>query len=316
MLFVRNYPRFLGGHLKVFDYLAHVAASGIFEPQLYLVPGSVEPNAALVASSIRRTAEISEADAYFVGGFNWNMLDLAGIDTARKPVVNLIQSMVHAKPDHPKFGFLARPALRICVSSPIAEALAAISCAVGPIVTIPNGIDLAYIAQFIPAVKEDRVFIAGAKNATMAQAIASALKRQGIAVDACNELIARDMFLKRMASCATAIVLPHQDEGFYLPALEAMALGTAVVIPHLVGPASYCIDGETCVTTDYSTHALCAGAILLRENRDLRMRLYRDGRKAAEEHSLLEERCRFNDVLYRYVSEHDHKYALRREKAP
>lgn len=311
MLFVRKYPYFLGGHLKVFDYLAHVAASGLFEPRLYLAPGSIDPGPSLVADTIERTATLVEADAYFVAGFNWNMLDQAGIDTTQKPVVNLVQSMLHTKPEDPRYSFLGRPALRICVSSAIAEAVAAIPHVSGPIVAIPNGIDLTYLAQFATVEKDDRIFIAGAKNGMMAQDVANMLSARGVAVDLCIELVPRDAFLARMASCTVAIVLPHPDEGFLLPALEAMALGTTIVIPHTVGPASYCIDGKTCFATEYSAEALCAGAMRLREDQELRARLRRAGLREAAAHSLADERRRFIEVLREYVAAQDQSESAR-----
>jgi glycosyltransferase involved in cell wall biosynthesis len=39
------------------------------------------------------------------------------------------------------------------------------------------------------------------------------------------------------------LFLPNETEGFYLPALEGMALGTIVVCPDCVGNRSFCIPG-------------------------------------------------------------------------
>lgn len=36
MLFVRDFTSFAGGHLKVFDYFNHVAASGYIRPKIYI----------------------------------------------------------------------------------------------------------------------------------------------------------------------------------------------------------------------------------------------------------------------------------------
>ena len=76
MLFIRDYNRMLGGHLKVFDYANHVAASGLFDPVLYLTPESTaQPPSALLPSEIRIVRDVVSADAYFVAGFNWEILD-------------------------------------------------------------------------------------------------------------------------------------------------------------------------------------------------------------------------------------------------
>ena len=37
------------------------------------------------------------------------------------------------------------------------------------------------------------------------------------------------------------LFLPNETEGFYLPALEGMALGTIVVCPDCVGNRSFCL---------------------------------------------------------------------------
>jgi glycosyltransferase involved in cell wall biosynthesis len=40
------------------------------------------------------------------------------------------------------------------------------------------------------------------------------------------------------------VFLPYRDiEGFYMPALEGMALGTLVVCPDCIGNRSFCLPG-------------------------------------------------------------------------
>ena len=50
-----------------------------------------------------------------------------------------------------------------------------------------------------------------------------------------------------MARARVTLYLPNRLEGFYIPALEGMALGTLVVCPDSVGNRSYCRDGENCL---------------------------------------------------------------------
>jgi glycosyltransferase involved in cell wall biosynthesis len=44
---------------------------------------------------------------------------------------------------------------------------------------------------------------------------------------------------------------PNEEEGFYLPGLEAMCGGAVVVIPDVVGNRAYCRFGENCVGVEY-----------------------------------------------------------------
>ena len=47
-----------------------------------------------------------------------------------------------------------------------------------------------------------------------------------------------------MARARVTVLVPNPKEGFYLPALEAMALGTIVVCPDCVGNRSFCVAGR------------------------------------------------------------------------
>ena len=46
-----------------------------------------------------------------------------------------------------------------------------------------------------------------------------------------------------MRRARVTLFLPNETEGFYLPALEGMALGTIVVCPDCVGNRSFCLPG-------------------------------------------------------------------------
>lgn len=300
MLFVRTYNGLLGGHLKVFDYLKHVAASGLFEPVLFLTPDSTASPQEFLPEGVRTVRSPVEADAYFVAGFNWRILDEAGVNLAERPVVNLIQGLRHASPGDPRGAYLPRPALRICVSPSVFAAVEATGLTNGPLVSIPNGIDLQFLTAFKTA-KRDCVFIAGAKNPQLAHELAQLLARDSIASDVSDELIERKAFLARMASCAIAVALPAPDEGFFLPALEAMALECAVVLPQCEGAASYAIDGKTCLSPQYSAQALAACVRLLRANSALAAGLRHAAKLIAAEHSLQREREQFISALRAYV---------------
>ena len=140
MLFVRTYHGMLGGHLKVFEYMHHVRASGLFDPVLYLTPDSTQSPREWLPQDTPIFERPIDADAYFVGGFNWRILDGAGVDVSRKLVVNLLQGLRHGAAGDPRQAYLSRPALRICVSPAVYESVRESGLCNGPIAMIRNGI--------------------------------------------------------------------------------------------------------------------------------------------------------------------------------
>jgi hypothetical protein len=77
---------------------------------------------------------------------------------------------------------LARPALRICVSAAVAEALSATGRVIGPIVVIESGIKIGHITGNMEPSVRSGVFIAGYKAPDVGRAIAVRL-RQNVDVD-------------------------------------------------------------------------------------------------------------------------------------
>ncbi len=288
ILFVRQLQAFSGGHLKVFDYLGHAASAPWLEPRLYLAPGSDERLArSLTPAGVLAAADLAEADLYFVAGMDWALFDQAGFELTGAPVVNLIQHVWHAHEGNPRRQYLSRPALRICVSPEVAAAIAPL--ANGPVLTIPNGIDLDGLAA-AATTPARRVFVGGLKNPGEGAACAACLTAAGVEVDLCVEPIPRDAYLARMRACQVSVLLPNPLEGFYLPALEAMALGSVPVVPDCVGARSFCLDEVNCRVPPYRTQALCAAAVDLLRDEEAWRGLRLGGSATAARHSLQGER--------------------------
>ena len=152
-----------------------------------------------------------------------------------------------------------RPALRIGVSTAATNAVAAIGVN-GPLVTIRNGVDTIAIERFGTVPKSNDVFIAATKNGEMGRAIAAELEDAGVGVDLACELLPRELFLRRMGRCSVALLLLTHTR-IFLPALEAMVLGCAVVIPAIDGISDFCANGSTCRSTAYEPGALTQAAI-------------------------------------------------------
>jgi glycosyltransferase involved in cell wall biosynthesis len=300
VVFVRQLHTYTGGHGKVFDYIRHVASTEWAKPLLYLTPDSdVGIADEYVPHNIERVKSIPDASLYFVAGMDWEILDAAGVDLSNQPVINFIQGIRHANPGDPRYPFLTRPAVRICVSPEVAAAVHATGVVNGPVVTIPNGIALADMEHSRPTKRIHRVFIGGLKNHSLANECAETLSQLSVPIDLCIEPLSRADYLARLASSEIAVLLPLPEEGFYLPALEAMALGTVPVVPDCIGARSFCVDGQTCIVPAYSARAICDRAVQLLADTELRDQLRTGGHAMAARHSLAREREQFVGVLRR-----------------
>jgi hypothetical protein len=235
------------------------------------------------SAGIEPEPTIAEADFYFVAGLDWVLLDNAGIDLSSKPVINLIQAFGPADPNNFRYQYLRRKALRICVGDELTAAVRKTGRANGEVICIPNGIDLLTLTQFVTSEKRRDVFIAGLKNPSMATQISQALVHRGLDVD--------------VSVVQIALLLPEQIEAFPLFALEAMAVGTAVVIPDCVGNRSYCLNDETSVMPPYDETSLMAAVTDLCADSARQRRLVQNGLATARAHSLDRERQRFLLVL-------------------
>jgi hypothetical protein len=311
MLFVRHVTAPTGGHIQVCNYMHHVRASGRFEPVLYLTQNSAPGALARwLPKDIRRVPLPFEADAFFLGGMDWSLLDRARMRTAGKPVLNILQGLRHARSGDPRTRFLGRHALRVCVSPEVASAVTATGLARGPIVTVPLGLAMPELYDLRTDQPERRVFIGGMKQArpdspvnpgAIARGLAQVLEGRGIAVHLQARWVERGIFLRHMAQSMISVLLPVDDEGFFIPPLEAMAMGSAVAVPDAGGNRSFCLDGETCLMPPYTVEGLAEAASRLWQDGDLRSRLREGGFAMAQRHTLKQERASFVAEMNRYV---------------
>ena len=262
VLFYRDFRHFTGGHLKVWHYYEHVRQAPGFRP---LIAFSAETrwNTTNPWLALRDQAQASwdptQADFLFLAGMDWMILSEAERRSPPRPVINFIQHVRHANPTLALYGFLPHPAVRICVSPEVAEALKDTGRVNGPIITIPNGIDLAALPLGRPwMARGRRIVILGLKQPAMALELRDLLSEAGFEVDCLVDWVPREECLARLADARLAVLLPNFTEGFYLPALEAMALGTPVVCPDCRGNRSFCLAGDNCWQPAYHPQALRA----------------------------------------------------------
>ena len=61
-----------------------------------------------------------------------------------------------------------------------------------------------------------------------------------------------------MGRARVTVLVPNPKEGFYLPAVEAMAAGTLVVCPDCVGNRAFCLDEVNCLRPAREEDAIVA----------------------------------------------------------
>lgn len=293
MLFHRDFRGYSGGHGKVWDYFNHALAAG-WDARVHLTPESLRDASNPWLARPERIVpdwQPERADVLFLGGMDWRALPA---DSGR-PVINLIQHLRHADPDQPLRAFLKRRALRICVSAPVAEAIVATGEVNGPVEIIEAALNLPALPPESPP--REGVFIGALKNPKVGAALAARLRAGGVAVDACLDWLPRADYLHRLGAAEIAVLLPHSTEGFFLPGLEAMALGCAAVVPDCGGNRAYLEPGRNALAPPAEAEALAAAVQRLRADPALRGRLAAAGQATAARFSLDRERARFHALL-------------------
>lgn len=306
MLFHRHFVHYTGGHGKVWDYFRHARALG-WDARVFLTTHSLrdERNPWMACPQfIEPEWEPDACDVLFLAGMDWAAL--ADPRHPPRPVINLVQGVRHASPDQLLHAFLPAPAHRICVSQPVADALLATGIVNGPISVIPAALDLPDRSPTIkalpsaqmpsPEVPLPHVLVAALKAPELGRAVALELRQRGIVVELLEHWLPRVDYLARVAAASAVVALPLHAEGFYLPALEAMALGVPVVTVDCIGSRQYTCDGENCVLSAPEPQALAAAVEhVLQPERG--HRLLRNGYSTAAAYGQQPERERFAQVI-------------------
>ena len=152
VLFYRDFKRFTGGDLKVWDYFNHVLSSGDHSARVSFTEESNwgESNPWLRAKQyVVPRGEKVEADVLFLSGVDWRRLDPTERAESQVPIINLVQHVKHACENDPlgRYRFLPFKAIRICVAPEVTRALERTGRVRGPLFTIPDAIDFQDVAR-------------------------------------------------------------------------------------------------------------------------------------------------------------------------
>jgi len=274
VLFHRSWTQYnggtSGGQLKVRDAFEHIKASESFVPQVYFNPETVwfdnPGNYWLPYRSEGLSSwAIEPTDLLFFAGHDWKILPPAVAAAPPVPIINIAQPR-HTRPEDPRHLFLQYPAIRIAKSS-LGKKILEDFGVNGPVYLIPDAIDFSQLPA-APVASDLDVLIVGLKNPDLATRLYKKLqwknrwqrKNWKIAVQLPPKLPTRADFLALVNRAKIVVFLPldaaHGAEGFYLPALEAMAMSKLVICPFAVGNIDFCIPDKTCLQPEYNERAL------------------------------------------------------------
>ena len=250
-----------GGQIKVRDAYDHILNSDSFSPQIYFGPETVWfDNPGNVWNDLKgkgaKEFSPSEGDLLFFAGHDWKVLSEKNMKNPPVPVVNIAQPRQTMLKDRRR-DYLKNPAIRIAKSS-IGKKILEEYGVNGPVYYIPDAIDMSLLPK--PNKNPDiDILIVGLKNPRLAKSLKRKLKWHNwlkkknikVEIQIPPKLPTRQDFLNLLNRCTIAVFLPLDDrrgaEGFYLPALEGMAMRKLVICPYAVGNIDFCIDGETCI---------------------------------------------------------------------
>ena len=302
VLFYRDFRRFTGGHLKVWHYFNHVRSSPAHTAHVSFTRESVWDESNPWGDA--RDAVVDHPagfrpDALFLAGLDWRRIRPWARRRPRRPVINLVQHVRHAEPDDPRYAFLHHRAVRICVSREVASAIEGTGRVNGPVLTIPNGLDLDALPAPSPLAGRDvDLLVVATKQRERGAVLLPRLERIGRRVHLIGDPLPRRELLAWMNRARVTLFLPRRTEGFYLPALEGMAVGTVVVCPDCVGNRSFCLPGVNALRPAYTdADVLDQAEAALALAPDEAERLVAAGSATAEQHHLGVERARFLVVL-------------------
>ena len=302
VLFYRNFKKYQGGHLKVWDYFLHVLSSPDHTAKVRFSANSVwderNPWRGMRGYTIGPDTP-ANPDILFLDGRDWESLPEEERKSSRVPIINFIQHVRHGFADNPRYAFLQHRAIRICNSEETADSIRSTGRVNGPIFTIPYGLERELFPKPIPFAEKDLDFlIVAIKQPKLGRRLRRRLWRPGRRNQLLVDPVLRRDFLDLMNRARVSVFLPHQTEGFYIPALEGMALDTFVVCPDCVGNRSFCLPEHNCFRPELASGAIrgAAEAALRLEPSEVATYLA-NARETFARHDLMRERKDFLEIL-------------------
>lgn len=295
--FIRQYHGYTGGHQKVRDYISHFLSFG-WSPSLFLNKSAVTnkdlfdniPDVFYQEQYIPENSEI-----VFLAGMDWE--HYLPQKQGGKEVINLIQHVRHADPSQTLFKYLKEPAIRLCVSEAVRDAI--LPHANGPCYAIKMG----HTFEPIQYQKDWDIYILANKQAELGNELTNWFKAQGYRVLLHTSTQEHRQVIEAMAFSRLTIALPHKTEGFYLPGIEAMYYSNMAVVPHCVANKEYYSRYSNLMIPNFSFDSIRLAALsaLKKSQQNNIIRRY-IGKRIAASYSLQNERKQLASVLKKHFN--------------
>lgn len=294
--FHRKYYSYTGGHQKVKDYIEHFKAAN-FRPILY-TEGSPPTHSKLFSDLSDVTYQTSynpaEASIAFLAGMDWK--PYLESDASHTTTFNLIQHVRHSDKNSPLFQYLSQPAIRLCVSDAVKNAIE--PYANGPCHTINMGIAL-------PAIKQKRnndLYILASKQPDLGKTIFEWAIAKGFTAILHDKKETRTSVLNEMASAHTTLALPNETEGFFLPSIEAMFYSNSAVVPYCVANSEYHNVASNLIIPKYNISSIQQAVLTsLHQNKVITTIRKRIGYQIVKRYTLTSEREALKKVISMYL---------------
>jgi hypothetical protein len=318
-----------GGVIKVLDYANHAVAAGARTVHLWAPPlphpdSTVRTLPALQALIDSPAISIEPLDQLSISGgpncfvlftepTHHPLIERATESPLGAQLVHLVQGTRHANPawnDGYNYRLLHRPMSRIMVTEQVTEATRPHTNTRYPTKTILEGHDCDFFSKGAPSSSETahpmRVLYTTWKS-DLGDRVSDALRNDdSIIFRAIRSEMGWPELREEYHRSEVLLCTPGPQEGFYLPGLEAMAAGCAVVSALVGGNESYMVDGHNMVGAEYNDvqdHALSLQ--LLAGDVSLRTSLVDEGRATTSAHTLERERRSFSDFLLELAEYND-----------
>lgn len=264
-----------GGVVKIFDYVMHARRLGyrarVFCPRplrsaLPLL-GSLAPTPALLR--IERFQGLLDDDGVELTTdprIGLGLRDFAYLSLptqyplagARRPewlsperVIHIVQNVRHANPawlDGYGLRLLGRPMARIATNDVVLDAIRPYLNHRSLTRVIPLGHQLGYFAGAPRGELHRPIRVAYTTwKSDIGDRVARRLRGRRFAFRAIRHPVGWPRLRELYAWCDVFLAAPNPQEGFYMPAFEAMEAGAIVIIPDAGGNRAYCRFGENCV---------------------------------------------------------------------
>lgn len=310
-----------GGVIKILDYATHALRAGVEHVRLW-GPPIPEASTPVTTLPVFRTLEqspnvtIEQIEKLSFGSdpapvvlftepTHDELIDSAASAPLGHRLIHLVQGTRHADPSWSagrNYRLLHRPMSRIMVTDQVAEATAPHRNLRFPARTILEGHDVDFFAEGAPRRTGRRsVFrvLYATWKSDLGDRVAELLSdRTDFMFDPIRGECGWPELRRRYHAADLFICSPGPEEGFYLPGIEAMAAGCAVVSSFVGGNASYMVDGQNMLGANFDDPTSHGDALVtLAENSELRNELIAAGARTVAHHRLDREAEEFADFL-------------------